>query len=213
MDLSNFFLFPLSFAHVLYASVAMVIGAFFIPYLSLRKQQVRKEETLLLSLFCVGSGIWLYEIVYHYSYGPESNLIFIQELDRLNPFEIFFNSSSCYNVLPAPATACNSVFPILWSLVIVLLPFTAYKRMRLNRYFFIAFIGGLGIFVIWILMGYPQYFAPGWCSKWTACTSLVSYSPQSKTLVGYLANSFSKLLILAPALLFLPRLQHKDGTS
>jgi hypothetical protein len=187
----------------------MVIAAFFISYLSLRKQKVSKEETALLSLFCVGSGIWLYEIAYHYSYGPETHSIFFQELSRLNPFEIFFNASSCYNLFPVPAMACNSVFPLLWSLVIVLLPFIAYKRMRFNKYFFIAFIGGLGIFVIWILMGYPQYFAPGWCSNWTACSSFVSYPSQSRILVGFLANSFTKLLILAPALLFLPKSQHK----
>ncbi len=166
---------------------------------------------MLLSLFSVGSGIWLYEIAYHYSYGPEPHSIFIQELERLNPFEIFFNPSSCYNVLPVPATACSSVFPFVWSLIIVLLPFIAYKKMRLNKYFFIAFIGGLGIFAVWILMGYPQYFAPGWCSKWTACTSLVSYPQDARTLVGYLANSLSKLLILAPASLFWPRSRLKNA--
>lgn len=212
MDLSNIFLLPISSARILYASVFMVAGSFFISYFSLRKQKARKEETVLLSLLTVASGIWLYEIVYRYSYGPEPLSVFIRELGRIDFFGIFFNSNSCYNVLPVLPASCDSVFPLVWSLIIVLLPLFAYKRMRLNKYFLIAFVGGFSIFVVWILMGFPQFFAPGWCSNWTGCSSLISYPSQARTLVGYLANSFSKLIMLAPALLFLSKSKQKEAT-
>ena len=204
MDLPSIFLLPVSTARILYASVLMVAGSFFIPYLSLRKQKVKREESLFIGLLCVASGIWLYEIVYHYSYGPEPLSLFVSELGRIDFFGIFFNSSSCYNILPVLPASCDSVFPIIWSLIIISLPLLAYKRMRLNKYFLTALFGGVGIFVIWILVGFPQFFAPGWCSNWTGCTSLISYTPQERTIVAYLANSFSKMLMLAPALLFLP---------
>lgn len=113
MDLPSIFLLPISSARILYASVLMVVGSFFIPYLSLRKQKVKKEESLFLSLLCAASGIWLYEIVYHYSYGPEPLSLFVRELGRIDFFGIFFNSSSCYNILPVLPASCDSVFPIV----------------------------------------------------------------------------------------------------
>ena len=206
MDLSFIFLLPISTARILYASVLAVIGSFFISYSSLRKQNVKRPQTLFLSILSVASGIWLYEIAYHYSYGPEPLSVFASELERLNFFGIFFNSSSCYNVLPVVPNSCNSTFPFSWALILVILPlFFAYKRMRLNKYFLIALLGGLGIFIAWILVGFPQFFAAGWCSNWIGCHSVIPYASQAKILVAYLANSFSKLLMLAPALLFLPK--------
>ncbi len=189
MDLSQIFVAPIPNASILYAAILGMAGAFFITYFSLRKQKVGKES-FFLGLCSLASGIWLYELVYHYAYGPNLEQI-VLDFERID-----FSGTS---------HGSYSVFPLMWSVIMILLPFAGYRWMRVNWYFFIAFFGAFGFFIVWILMGFPQFFAPGWCSSWTGCKDIISYPNSDRALVGYLGNSFSKLLVVAPALLFVPK--------
>lgn len=167
-------------------------GSLLLSYFLLRKQAVARSEAFFFSLASMVSGIWLYEIVDHYAYGPEPLSIFIRELERID-----FSGTSY---------GSHSIFPLLWSLIMISLPLSARKYMRVNRYFLFTFVGGLGVFAVWILLGFPQFFEPNWCSSWIPhCYAEISYPSSDRVLVGYLANSVSKLLVLSPALLFVPR--------
>jgi hypothetical protein len=164
-------------------------GAFLISYFSLKRQRVGKEA-FFLSLCSLASGIWLYEIGYHYAYGPNLEQII------LDASRIDFSGTS---------HGSYSVFPLLWSIMMILLPFAGYRFMRVNWFFFFAFVGGFVVFALWILLGFPQFFAPGYSSSFTGYRDVIVYPNSYRTLVGYLANSFSKLLVIAPALLFVPK--------
>ena len=174
MNLSQIFLAPVPNAQILYASFLAMGGSFLISFFCLRKQKVGKEA-FFLSLASMVSGIWLYELVYHYAYGPEPLSIFIRELERID-----FSGTSY---------GSYSIFPILWSLIMIALPFAGLKWMKINRYFLMAFAGGFGIFVIWIILGFPQFFAPGWCSGWTQCKGPNFLSIRGKN-TGWVSSKF-----------------------
>lgn len=81
------------------------------------------------------------------------------------------------------------------------LPFSAYRYMRLNRYFVLATLVSGGIYLLWIYAGYPQFFAPGWFPS-SAPIPLVPNSTSAIELGGYVFNSAFTVVALLPALLF-----------
>ena len=87
----------------------------------------------------------------------------------------------------------------------ILLTFSGFLYLRINWLFLIVLVSGFVVFALWILLGFPQFFAPGYSSSFTGYRDVIAYPISYRTLVGYLANSFSKSLVIAPALLFAPK--------
>ena len=51
-----------------------------------------------------------------------------------------------------------TTYPLYWNLMLVSLPFAAYKYMRLNRYLVLTTLVSGAIFLLWVYVGYPQFF-------------------------------------------------------
>ena len=139
----------------------------------------------------MASGIWLYEIAYHYSWG-------------LGGLQSDFSTLSV-------AIGGNVPFPIYFAIFLTVLPLVGRRYMTLNRVFFLAASLSAILFVIWLSIGFPQF--------WCVCAS----KPLSNVLLpgdyvkpdgwlkeasveplGYVMNSLTKLLSVVPALLFYP---------
>jgi hypothetical protein len=137
------------------------------------------------------SGIWLYEIIYHFSFPGTLNIKNI--VNGLLTFN--FNTT-------------NSVYPLVWSIIIVVLPFMGIKYMKLNWIFIGVFAFSVMSFLFWVLIGYPNLFNPEW---WPASQPHINLLPlelkhtASPVIVfwGDFFNSLTKILVVVPSLLFL----------
>jgi hypothetical protein len=169
---------------LLFASLMAIIGSYGLAYHALRIRGLGFER-FFVSLAASVSGIWLYEIVYHYIWAVGAGI----------------SMTVLWKDLVYASTNTDGVrFPLLWSLMMLALPFVVYREMRVNRYFLaILVISGL-FFIIWSGLGFPQFFStlppPGFNRlRFTENANLW-------TVAGYIFNSTTKVLNLAPALLF-----------
>jgi len=183
MNLSQIFLVPHS--SMLYGSLFSMIAAYLISYFSLRKKKMG-NEALFLSLGSLASGIWLYELVYHYAYGSTLSQ-FLLDAQRIDI-----------------SGTTGGVFPLAWAIIMILLPFAGYKWMSVNWFFIGATVAGFSFFVLWILVGFPQFDHVDWSSAWTNYKQVIPIPEQSRLVVAFVLNSLSKILVCAPALLFFP---------
>lgn len=175
----------------LYASIIAYALALLIAAFSLSRQGVGIER-LFFALASMTSGVWLYEIAYHYSY--------------------YYGASGLGHLLFGDLryltiNTDGSQFPLIWSLLMVALPFSAFRHMRLNKLFLLAAGSSLVLFWIWIQVGYPQFFAPQWWPTFAPSIGLIpkAYSHTSNQLIvlyGYIFNSLTKVLAVVPSLLF-----------
>ncbi len=126
------------------------------------------------------SGIWLYEIAYHYSWGLDGLL---SDLSRL--------SISLGGDVP---------FPIYFASFLVALPLVVRQYVGLNRPLLVIAASSAILFVVWLAIGFPQF----WCvcsyePVWGAWLPREIVEP-----LGYVMNSLTKLLAVVPAFLFCP---------
>ena len=187
MNLQSLFLVPGT--SILYASLVAMIAAFLITLFSLRRRGAG-NEALFVGLASAASGIWLYELVYHYAYG----MSFLQLY--LDARRIDISGTSAGQL---------SVFPLAWSIIVILLPFAAYRSMSINPYFLAALAAGIALFVLWILFGFPQFSNVNWSSAWTGYREVILVPSTSRITIAFVLNSLTKVLVCVPALLFLPR--------
>jgi hypothetical protein len=86
--------------------------------------------------------------------------------------------------------------------MMISLPFAGYKYMTLNRYLVLAIVASGIIYLLWVYVGYPQFFAPGWFPSSPIAISLVPFKDSAIKLAGFIFNSAFIIVALLPALLF-----------
>jgi hypothetical protein len=124
------------------------------------------------------SGIWLYELLYHYMWGLSGLLT---DLSRLS---IAIGG-------PVP-------FPIYFAVALISLPLLARRYINLNASFYATFSLSMALFAVWHFSGFPQFwcvcsYKPFW-GKWL--------SREIVEPLGYVFNSLTKIVCIVPALLF-----------
>lgn len=163
--------------NLLPASVAAYASCFALTFFFL-SGRAKLLDRLMVSVATTVSGIWLYEIFYHYSWGFGG---LTADLSRL--------SIAIGGVVP---------FPIYFAVALVILPLLARQYFSLNVQFFLVLAVSLEFFGIWMVLGFPQF----WCT----CeyrTAIGNFIPGPLTeQVGYVMNSLTKLLSVVPAFLF-----------
>ena len=117
------------------------------------------------------SGIWLYEIAYHYSWGLDGLL---SDLSRL--------SISLGGDVP---------FPIYFASFLVALPLVVRQYVGLNRPLLVIAASSAILFVVWLAIGFPQF----WCvcsyePVWGAWLPREIVEP-----LGYVMNSLTNFLL------------------
>jgi len=153
-------------------------------------------ERYFVGLASAVSGIWLFEILYHYGFLTTIPYV----LDNLQTFNI--------------DTGMGTYFPLSWALIMVSLPFVAYASMSINRVLVLCSVSAMVLFGLWVGIGYPQWMYPG--SFFT--NRLIEVSPTSAAAYGLFFNTVTKVVvILTPCSLFLRRGMHlselfKGGT-
>jgi len=178
------------------ASVAAPMLSVLIVSRSLKERGVSIER-FFVGLASAVSGIWLFEILYHYGFLTTIPYV----LDNIQTFNI--------------DTGLGTYFPLSWALIMVSLPFVAYKRMSINRVFVLCSVSDLVLFGLWVSIGYPQWMYPG--SFLT--NRLIEVSPSSSAAYGLFFNTVTKAVVtLTPCSLFLRRGIHpsdpfKGGSS
>lgn len=175
-----------SSAAVLTSSVVVYILAFVIAEFFLKRQGVGFER-YFVALACVASGIWIQQGLYHFGYADARMPTAV--VNTLFTLNFNFDTSA-------------HTYPLYWNLIMISLPFAAYKYMRFNRYFVLTALVGGGIYLLWIYSGYPQFFAPGWFQPSDAAIPLVPNNNSGITLWGFIFNSAFVIVALLPALLF-----------
>jgi len=123
---------------VLVASVVGPCFAIVVASRGLRTQGVGFER-FFVGLASAVSGIWLFEILYHYGWN--------------GTFHALATNLMTFNI----DTGLGNYFPLPWALIMVALPAVAYRRMRVNVVFILLLLGTLLGFWAWANAGYPQF--------------------------------------------------------
>ena len=186
----------------LVASYLTYLAAFLITLHFLNKRKIGFEK-YFISICSMVSGIWLYEVFYHYSYAYVLNLNGILA-DLLN---------FTFNTMVSTGSAR---FPLIWSIIMITLPFVGYKYMKLNRYFVLGAIFAILLFIMWYYAGYPQFFAPQWYPQLYPKIMIIpiKYAHTTSSIIvlwGYIFNSLSKILCVVPSLLFIYKDDKRSG--
>ena len=143
----------------------------------LRISGVSVAERFIISLTSMVSMIWLYEILYHFSYWNSWN----------------------YGVFLYFLLESNNIF-LIYGLV-SLTALSGYKYMKLNRWFWIVLLTMASFWVFWITIGFPQFEFPNVLFD-SALPRLVIDNPHA---FSFPLNAITKLLLgLAYVLLYLP---------
>jgi len=163
--------------NLLPASVIAYASCFALTMFFLRGK-TQLFDRILLASATTFSGIWLYEIAYHYSWG----------LGGL-PTDLSALSVAIGGDVP---------FPIYFAVFLSAVPLLGRRQMTLNRPFFFVTIVSLILFAIWQGVGFPQF----WCvcsyePVWGVWLPRETVEP-----LGYVMNSLTKLLAVVPAFLF-----------
>ncbi len=161
----------------------------------MRSQKDLGVQRVFISLAVMVSGVWLFEIAYHYGW-----LVPISFLQKdLMRFDI--NTPQGTNPFPLP-----------WAFIMVCLAATGIRYMRLNRWFYLCAALAFGTMVFWIAIGYPNYFHPEWWPHKPIYLQVIPREfanalrpPGSDTIAfwGGFMNSLTKVLVsIVPATLF-----------
>ena len=147
-------------------------------------QKVNPFEALLISVLAMFSGVYLYEIVYHYMWGISVGAV-LNDLLTLN------------------VNLGGSVtFPLLLAAVLTLSPLIAWRYVRFSYPLLASIIISATLVVLWEAWGFPQF--------WCVCsfrTFFWGWLPRSSVEpLGYFFNSVSKVIAAVPAFLFFPKL-------
>lgn len=193
-------LFAYSLAMWLYTSNVWGLGGIFwsswmtfaFVYLGiavfLRINGVSAAESFIISLTSAVSMIWLYEILYHFS---------------------FWNS---WNYGNPPYFLLNGNTLFLNYGIISLTALSGYKYMKTSRWFWLVLIAMTILWIFWITIGFPQYAFPQTLYVF-AWPRIIIDNPHA---LAFPLNSITKVLLgAAYVLLYLPSRQKlstaKDG--
>jgi len=137
-------------------------------------------DRAMISALTMTSGVWLYEIAYHYSWGLDG---LPSDLSR-----------------PSIVLAEHNPFPIYFAIFLVMSPLLVRQYASLNRPFFVVTAISIGLVAVWLAVGFPQF----WCvcsyePVWGAWLARETVEP-----LGYVMNSLTKLLAVVPAFVFYP---------
>ena len=181
---------------VLTASVIVYGFTFVLAEYLLRRQGAGFERFFIAST-CVVSGIWFEKGLYHFGYYTQALKIhdFVGGATTLT-----FNTT-------------GEFYPLIWTALMISLPLVAYKYMKINKALIITGIVGLTIYLSWISVGYPQFFAPEW---FPSTPQWIQWTPKSNSEIvfyGYFFNSLFKVFALMPALLFFKKPKGKMDSS
>ena len=178
------------YASVIFSGISFLLGLSF-----LKSQKVGKER-IFLALTSTVSGIWLYELVYHYCYLDYAK-------NSLNTTLSYFYSDLRFLTFNTDGRQ----FPLFWAIIMIALPLAGYKYMQVNKPFVVTSTLSLILCLVWVEVGYPQFMNP---QSWPIMTPnwfLISPShafTNSPIIVfwGYFFNSITKILTIVPSLLF-----------
>jgi hypothetical protein len=164
------------------ASEIAYAGCFVLSFVFLLYQKVDVFEALLISVLTMFSGVYLYEIVYHYMWGISVGAV-LGDLSTLN------------------VDLGGPTFPLLLAGVLTFSPLIAWRYVRFN-YPLVALVSVSAILVLlWEASGFPQF--------WCVCsfqTFFWGWLPRNVVEpLGYVFNSVSKVIAVIPAFLFFPR--------
>jgi hypothetical protein len=146
----------------------------------LRINGVSSAESFVISLASTVSMVWLYEVLYHFSFWNAWN----------------------YGYSPYFLLKGNAIF--LNYALISLTAFAGYKYMKANRWFWLVLIAMSALWIFWITIGFPQYPFPQTLYVF-AWPIIVINNPHALALP---LNAITKLLLsTAYILLYLPSTQ------
>ena len=170
----NPFIVPLPFYPRLLTASVVCMALSFFVAYFALRAQGVGRAKFFLAFSSFASGTIFYEFVYHYAFGISLNG-FLQDVTQIKAAHII---------------GLNVFLPYPVWFALMLLPLLAYRRMHLNRYFIGVLIFGFACFGLWLILGFPKFYNP-------------KLNP-STILIAYILNSATKVLVIAPALLFLP---------
>jgi hypothetical protein len=122
------------------ASTIAYASCFVLTVYFLRNRVSALFDAVLTAAATTFSGVWLYEVFYHYYWGTS---IAALRYDFSN-----------FSIVLYPGWA----FPIYFAAVLIMLPFLKRQYISLNIPLICIFAISVAIFVIWATVGYPQYF-------------------------------------------------------
>ncbi len=125
---------------VLGASLVGYGLAFFLTSCGLKRQGVGWVR-VFYAVAGVAAARWLFELCYHFAF-PVSFTTVLSNLRDLS------------------TNISETGFPLVWSVMMVMIVFTGFRYMSAGRWFWIA-LGASGVlFLFWVLIGYPQWVHP-----------------------------------------------------
>jgi hypothetical protein len=139
---------------VLGASLVAYILAFLISSYALKRQGMGFER-IFFAVAGAAAARWLFEIVYHYAF-PGS-------LRHLSADLTSFSTNTG-----------GAQFPLIWSIMMVMIIFTGYKYMAAGKWFWITLAVTVVSFGFWLLIGYPQWVHP---EQWPFYHPLIQVIP------------------------------------
>ncbi len=152
----------------------------------LRINEVPDAEGFIISLTSAISMIWLYEILFHFSFWDSWN----------------------YGNPPYFLLKENTIF--LNYGLISLSALTGYRFMKANRWFWLVLITMTVLWVFWITIGFPLFYSPQTLYDF-AWPRLIINNPHA---LAFSLNSITKLLLgAAYVLLQLPSRQKLSETK
>ena len=143
----------------------------------LRISGVSVAERFIISLTSMVSMIWLFEILYHFSYWNSWN----------------------YGIFPYFLLESNTIFLIYG--LISLTALSGYRYIKVNIWFWIVLLAMAILWVFWITIGFPQFEFPNVLFD-SALPRLVIDNPNG---FAFPLNAITKFLLgLAYVLFYLP---------
>jgi hypothetical protein len=180
---------------VLGASVIAYIFAFFLASYGLKRQGLGFER-IFYAVASAACARWFFEIIYHYAFPGA-----LRDIPR--------------NLAYLSTNISEKDFPLIWSIVMVMIIFTGYRYMAVNKRFWVTLVLSAIFLLFWISIGYPQWVHP---EKWPEWRPLIPLIPEEYTHatnevarstisnISLVINSITKITVcsLLPAL-FLKR--------
>ncbi|MGD0643505.1 MAG: hypothetical protein ABSA75_01210 [Candidatus Bathyarchaeia archaeon] len=152
----------------------------------LRINDVSAAESFIISLTSAISMIWLYEILYHFSFWDSWN----------------------YGNPPFLLLKGNTIF--LNYGLISLSALSGYKYMKTSKWFWLVLIGMTVLWIFWITIGFPQYEFPQTLYNFAWPRILID----NPHVLSFPLNSITKALLgAAYVLLYLPSKQKFSVTK
>jgi hypothetical protein len=159
------------------ASTLAYATCFLLTIYFLKNRMSSMFDVLLTATATTFSGVWLYELVYHYFWGSS--------------LASLFSDFSHFSVTIYPGWP----FPVWFALPVILFPLLKKQYITLNKPLLVTLAVSMGLFALWFNLGFPQFFYPQYYYG-------PLLTPAQVRDIGYVMNSLSKLLAIVPAFLF-----------